>query len=343
MTVPDTDPGSILAFRDRQIAVELVAAALLHLDLFTWLSERGGGTATDICEHYGFAERPVDVLLTLCRAYQYLEIDAEGVNRVTTKASEHLTVGSPWYLGPYYQPMKESPFVLDYLEVLKTGKPANWRSDDEGADWHESMLDETFAREFTSLMDCRGLAFGQKLAREIEPVVSGHRRILDVGGGSGVYAEAIVTANPHLTGVVLEQAPVDQIARKIISERGLSEKIQVVEGDMFNDPWPVDCDIHLLSNLLHDWDFPEIKRIIARSAESIPAGGLLVIHQAFLNDDKNGPIEVAEYSTLLMHMTQGRCYSRAELDPILREAGFQANGSGDTFASRGYLTAMRCS
>jgi O-methyltransferase domain len=235
--------------------------------------------------------------------------------------------------------MKDSPFVLDFLKILKTGKPANWRSQTDGADWHNSMLSEEFARNFTNLMHCRGLAFGQTLAKELSNELAHSKCLLDVGGGSGVYAQAFVRKSPSLSANILEQAPVDQIARESISQAGLSAKISVTTGNMFADEWPAHCDVHLLSNLLHDWDLPEVTKIIQKSASSIEKGGRLVIHQAFLNDEKSGPIEAAEYSTLLMHITQGRCYSRAELIPILKAAGFQIEKQGGTLANRGYLTA----
>ena len=67
-------------------------------------------------------------------------------------------------------------------------------------------------------------------------------------------------------------------------------------GNFFTDPWPVDCDVHLLSNVLHDWGLAEVRDLLARSHEALPADGLIVIHEAFINADKTGPKAVAEYS-----------------------------------------------
>jgi hypothetical protein len=36
--------------------------------------------------------------------------------------------------------------------------------------------------------------------------------------------------------------------------------------------------VHLLSNVLHDWDVPEVRAILKRSAESLAPGGLVIIH-----------------------------------------------------------------
>ena len=39
-----------------------------------------------------------------------------------------------------------------------------------------------------------------------------------------------------------------------------------------------DADIVLLSNVLHDWDFPEVRALLEKSARSLRSGDLLIIH-----------------------------------------------------------------
>jgi len=48
-----------------------------------------------------------------------------------------------------------------------------------------------------------------------------------------------------------------------------------------------------------------------------------VIHDAYLNAAKDGPLHVAEYSVLLMHSSEGRCYSVGEMEGYLNDAGFR--------------------
>ncbi len=340
-TLPTTDPARILQYRDRQYAAELLAAAISHLDFFTWLGENDGASSSEICNHFGFASRPADVLLTLCRANDLLSTDSKGNHYLTQIAREHLVKNSPWYLGPYYAPIRDTGITKDFLKVLRTGKPANWQAKDDGADWHESMLDEEFAAGFTELMNCRGFLFGQSLAKAIGPQLRDRKHVLDIGGGSGIYSTTLVAAHPQLTAAVFEQPPVDSITRSEIGKHGLSNKIEVISGDMFSNPWPTDADVILLSNVLHDWDFPEVRILLEKAAEALPRGGLLVIHDAFINDDKDGPLPVAEYSALLMNITQGKCYSPAEYGSILEEFGFEVGPYQDTVADRGFMTAIK--
>ncbi|MES2924956.1 MAG: methyltransferase [Verrucomicrobiota bacterium] len=338
--LPTTDPGLILDLRDRQFAAELIATALLHLDLFSWLDRNPGVLPAEVERNFDIAGRPMDVLLTLCRAYGFISSDKTGGVHLTAMGREHLVKGSPWFLGPYFVPVRDTPVVKGYLGVLKTGKPGNWQAKAGGKDWHESMLEPEFAREFTELMNSRGLVFGQVLARDLGPLLGSRRTLLDVGGGSGIYSATLAAAHPQLRATVLEQTPVDSVTRSEIARHGLESRVGLFTADMFQGPWP-EAEIILLSNVLHDWDFPEVRQLLEKAASTLPVSGLLVIHDAFIRDDKSGPVAVAEYSALLMNITQGKCYTPSELGGILEELGFTVGSYQDTVAHRGFMTAEK--
>ncbi len=339
-TLPATDPAQLLRYRDRQYSAELIATALLHFDFFTWLGENAGVNSEETAAHFGWALRPLDVLLTLCRASGLVSTDASGRHYLTQLGREHMVKSSPWFLGPYYAPIRDTPIVQGFLQVLSTGKPAGWQAKADASDWHQSMLDPVFARGFTDLMNSRGTAFGQHLARALTPWIQHRSHLLDVGGGSGIYASTFIAAHPHARATVLEQPPVDDLVRAEVARHGLSDRIDVLSGDMFAIDWP-STDMLLLSNVLHDWDMPEARQLLQKAAAALPPGGLLVIHDAFLNDDKTGPLPVAEYSALLMSITQGRCYSPAEYAAMLTDTGFHPGPYQPTVADRGFMVAHR--
>jgi hypothetical protein len=80
-----------------------------------------------------------------------------------------------------------------------------------------------------------------------------------------------------------------------------------------------------------------VRTLLTTSRRALAAGGRLVIHDAFINEDKSGPLPVAEYSTLLMHSSQGKCYSTGEYADLLRAAGFEPGPYQDTVADRGFM------
>lgn len=334
-SAPVTDPLSIYRYRDCLYGADMVTAAL-SVDFFTWLSANPSSLA-GICEHFGFKERPTDTMMTLFSANGWVE-NVGGVFQVTEVAREFLCAGPVWEVRPYFASLHDRPIARDFIEVLKTDKPAGWSGDKGAFDWHKAMEQDDFARKFTAAMDCRGVLLSQALAKKLD--LSGRTRLLDIGAGSGIYGCAIAAEHAHMQAVVFDQAPVDRIAGKLIEERGCAERVSVATGNMF-DGLPAGFDVHLFSNVLHDWGVEEVKKLLAVSHAALPVGGLLIIHDAFINAHKNGPLHVAEYSCLLMHSTQGKCYSTGEYAQLLDEAGFVPGPYHDTIIARGFMTAIR--
>jgi SAM-dependent methyltransferase len=335
--LPTTDPLEVYRYRDGLYAVDLLTAALTEFDFFTWLGAHPSSKAA-ICRELAIQERPTDVMLTLFSANGFLRC-VDGVFEITSVAREHLVSTSPWFLGPYYASLKDRPVVRDFVKILRTGKPANWGSFQHLKEWSAAMLTEEFATSFTAAMDCRGFYFGAALAKQLDP--RGRTRLLDIAGGSGIYACAITARHPTVHATVLERSPVDAIARTMIQKRGFAEKVSVVIGDMFTDPLPTGFDLHLFSNVLHDWDVDKVQALLAASFKALLPGGLLVIHDAHLNADKTGPLPVAKYSALLMSVTEGKCYSTAEMEALLGEAGFRDFHYEATVADRSFITARK--
>lgn len=333
---PATDPTPLYRMRDGIYGTDLLAAAIAHLDLFTWLADHPA-TLGAICAHFQLHTRPADVMMTLCTAMG-LTTQSGGVFHLTLRAREHLVAGSPWNLAPYYAALKDRPQTLDIIKVLRTGKPANWGSYDANA-WAEAMERPEFAAQFTAAMDCRGVFLGQVLAQKLD--LSGRRALLDIGGGSGIYSCCLAARNEHLRAAVFEKPPVDRIAREAIERQGGSERVAVIAGDMFADALPTGFDVHLISNVLHDWDEPQVRAVLAKSYAALEPGGLLVIHDAHLNAEKTGPLPVAQYSVLLMHSSEGKCYSVGEMRAYLTDAGFEWRNFQSTAADRSFIIAEK--
>jgi predicted O-methyltransferase YrrM len=334
---PRTDPTGIYRSRDEIYADDMLFAAVTGLDFFSWLAP-GPRTVDDIARHFGCYHRPVDVMTTLFVAMGLLARDGQALH-LTEVAREHLVSSSPWFMGPYFPQLADRPIGRDLIHVLRTDQPAHFASREDESDWHRAMETETFAEEFTAVMDCRGLLLGQALATNLD--LRNHQRLLDIAGGSGIYACSLAAHFPGLRASVLEKPPVDRIAARAIERRGFAGRVQVVAGDMLESPLPEGHDAHLFSNVLHDWDVATVKRLLQASAHALPAGGLLIIHEAFLNADKTGPLHIAGYSVLLMHACQGRCYSIAEMTAWLAETGFEAPRHVPSAVGRSALTARK--
>ena len=338
MRAPTADASAIYRYRDSLAAVDALAAAVIHLDLFTELAREPGDLAA-VCQRLSIQPRPADALCTLLIANGLLRRDKDGVLELTNASHEFLVTGSPFNARAYYASMADKPGVADFLKVLQTGRPANWPGQEGEGDWHAAMQTNEFAEAFTAAMDCRGRILGPALSTAIEGSLLG--QLLDIGGGSGVYSIAIAEAYPSLQATILEAPLVDVIAGRTIHAAGLDHRIDVMTADLFEDTWPTGYDTHLFSNVLHDWDEPECRRLLEQSVASLTADGRIIIHDMLLNDDKSGPLWAAEYSVLLTTVTRGRLYSAAEIGHWLAELGFRITHQAPTALGRSVLTATK--
>ena len=181
---PASDPTVLYRYRDGLYAVDLLGAALVELDCFTWLAEHPSDLAA-ICKQWAIHERPADVMLTLFTALGLLRKEGDCFH-LTQLAHDYLVKGSPFFVGPYYAALKDRPVCKDFLAVLRTDKPANWGSFDREKDWAKAMEEPEFAQRFTGAMDCRGIYLAQVMAKKLE--CGQFHRLLDIAGGSGIYA-----------------------------------------------------------------------------------------------------------------------------------------------------------
>ena len=84
-----------------------------------------------------------------------------------------------------------------------------------------------------------------------------------------------------------------------------------------------------------------MRKILRASHETLEPGGMLIVHDAYINAEKNGPLPVAAYSAMLMHSTEGKCYSVGEMRAFLDELGYTNFYFQTTAADRGFVSAIK--
>jgi hypothetical protein len=329
--------SGLLRRRDGIFSTDLLIAAIGHLDFFNWLNGNPS-TLEEICTSLKLAKRPADVMLTFFCSLGLVEKVGKKY-RVRKNGRTYFVHGSKTDLTGYFNSLRERPICRDILSVLRTDTPLHWANAPERDEWAKAMAKEDFAGDFTSAMDSRGAVLAPILAKKI--AIRKHSNLLDIAGASGIYACELVRANPHLRAAVLEKPPVDGFAKSTIMNEGLAQKISVIAADMFSDPWPAGFDMHLLSHVLHDWDAENVRYLLRQSFSTLEPGGLLAIHDAHINESKTGPVEVAEYSILLMLSTKGKCYSVGEMAELLKQAGFTGVRVKPAAAYRSVIIAQK--
>ena len=341
---PETDPTPIFeAFRG-SYGTQLLTAAVAHFHLFDHLADRPL-QFTALRNKLELEQRPAIVLVTALRAMGLLEKNSDESVGLTALARGHLVSNAPFSITGYIGLAAESPDVLEMVERLRSNRPAGAEDQEAGAafiyrDGLESAMErEQSARQLTLSLAGRAKNVAPILAARLS--MEGTKHLLDVGGGTGIYSIALLQANPGLQATVLDRPEVLKVAAEMADQYAVADRMRLQSCDMFVDELPTDGDAILLSNILHDWDEPECRSLIARCADALPSGGRLLIHDVFLNDQLDGPLPIALYSAALFTLTEGRAYSAAEFRSWSEDAGLTPGEITPTLVHCGVLPVRR--
>ncbi len=150
-----------------------------------------------------------------------------------------------------------------------------------------------------------------------------HRRLMDVGGGAGVFLVEAARSAPHLQLMLFDIPAVTDRAREGFRRAGLADRVEVFGGDFLSDPLPAGADLITLIRILHDHDDDGVDFLLRSARAALPEDGALLIAEPM--SDAPRPDRVADaYFALYLHaMGRGRARTPDEIVFRLKSAGFR--------------------
>ena len=248
-----------------------------------------------------------------------------------------------------FEELEEGQFTLTPLaEPLRSDAPNSLRAraifDGEEWNWHPwgnllhstktggSAFDHTYgmavfdylketpeaATSFDSLMAAQTRPWALSVADAYDFADIG--TLVDVGGGYGALLAAILTAHPHLKGVLVELPHVVAGARPKLEEAGLAGRCQTVAGDFFQSV-PDGGDAYILKHVLHDWDDDRCVSILGNCRRAISnEDRLLVIEILIAPGNEPGYGKYLDLNMLVL--TKGRERTEEQYRTLFEAAGF---------------------
>jgi multifunctional cyclase/dehydratase/O-methyltransferase len=255
----------------------------------------------------GAAPEPLARLLSVAAVYGI--VAREGDCYALTKTGETLRSAVPGSLRALAIGFVAPP-LWDGLgrlgEVVRDGRPVDRGA--PGGPWeyfeHNPEVAGWFARamsESTETMVGQLRAAGYTLP-------PGAERVVDVGGSRGTV------------GVLFDRAEALAEAPGVLSAAGVADRVELHPGNFFASV--PQGDVHILSNILHDWD-DKVARAILRSCHRAgQPGGLLVVF-SFLLSAAVDPPQPHLMDLLMMTVEGGRERTLGEMRALLESGGYE--------------------
>ena len=324
------EPKTIQKLIDVYPSFALLAG--MQLDLFTPLKV-GPMRPEQIANAIGVEVAKLKPLLYALVAAELLTVEGDRFAN-TDEANHFLVRGSPAYMGgvhPLYADLWEA--ALQTAKSIRTGQPQ--------AKHDYTQMSREALETFYQGLHPGALTTGRTLVKDYG--LSSCQRLLDVGGGSGGVAIAVVKACSHIQATVVDVSNVTPITQRFVTEAGVSDRIKVVTGNIVEAPLDGSFDAVVLKSFIQVLSQGDAQRALRNiNATMVPGGVIYILGIGILDNSRISPQGAAITNTIFINIyDEGQAYTENEYHGWITAAGF-VNFKRDTLPDGlGIITAQK--
>ena len=307
--------GSISAsaiFNDASYRDARTLQAAVVLDVFTLLAD-GPATSEDVAVRQGLDKRATELLLNALVEIGYL---TKRNDRFTNAphSQNFLVRGGKGYIGFSLLAEAQAWGLWGKLEeTVRSGKRP------EGPRLYHDDTDQT--RTLLRSLHTRAEAlFTRHIVEKVK--LDGVTTMLDLGGGAGAYTAAFARRWPKMSATLFDLPAAIAVAKEVVGKSDVHKRVKLIEGDYRKDDLQGPYDAIFVSNVLHGENPATVKTLLKKVFDALAPGGRLILRDTFMSADRARHGAVLSLN-LLLTTDEGRCYSAAEIDALLKEAGFR--------------------
>ncbi|MFY1112430.1 MAG: methyltransferase [Methanosarcinaceae archaeon] len=280
MAPPLEDRGSFL----REIAMGFekgqIFLTALDLDIFSKLMEPKSAEtlAEELETNPELTARFLDVLTAL--------------DVLVKKDDTYCTAPS---LAPFL--LDEGPYSAKYLKFSKEDRDTwtnlgNFLKNGPSGNGEESHHKHDYTPESIDWIAC-GTMLGRlqatlKAVREL-PEFAKAKKIIDLGGGHGLFGIGFAQENPELEVLIFDQPGITDVTEKYINKYLIQERVRTMTGDYLKDDLGSGYDI-AFEACSFGGNTEQARNFYRRVADSLNEGGLFITQTFTLDDDRTAPL-----------------------------------------------------
>lgn len=208
----------------------------------------------------------------------------DGKIRNTRLSSTYLSRHSPYFQGAFLdKTVRHLKDLWTDLPSIVTSGPIHYNE--------EEFFSELSLPSMAQNAMCGRL---QEVVQAISalPAFFGMRKMIDLGGGHGLYAIALACKNPSLLAVVFDLPGVIALTRKYIARYAMDERVIAKEGNFLNGPIGSNYDL-ILSSSNPSGKSPDM---VEKISKALKKGGFFVSIQPGDEMAPYDPLKELEFS-----------------------------------------------
>ncbi len=163
------------------------------------------------------------------------------------------------------------------------------------------------------------LQVGAGAARELALILP-DESLIDLGGGAGTYSLAYLDAHPGARVTLVDFHEVIALARVELARFG--DRARLISGEIGVAKAGDGYRGALLSNVLHLHSREMCARLVASAAARVAPGGMVVIKDLRIEEDRSGPLQSLMFAlNMAIYTGEGDVYEASQLRAWLEAAG----------------------
>lgn len=266
----------------------------------------------EVARELGLDERATGIVLEALTALDVVKRDngAGSYRLCEERRGPLLEPEHKEYVGAFVRDRADEISAWSQLSaVLRSGQPVQDRTASTGA------AGDSVTKTFIERMRHEALPGAEATVRVLLPRLPEEAAVLDVGGGPGAIAEALVSGGAQVT--VFDLPEVAALVRERLGRSGVFVEAGNMNESLLGGPF----DAVYLGHTSHMYGPGETRKLFRRLYDVLAPGGMLAIRD-FVRVESEGAEMFAV--NMLIFTPRGRVYARDDYRRWLEEVGFEA-------------------
>lgn len=286
-----------------------VITAAIRLKVFSVLSDREM-TVEQLASRCEAAPGRLKPLLDACVSLGFLGFENDKYKN-SHFSLVYFVEGQRFYVGDFLQLVNDESLQWFQLPDIIRGN--------EKINQELSYIRSDYRTFITAMNNIGNLGEAEALRDVVD--LSGCKRMIDAGGGSGLYSIALCQKYPELYSTILDVKDTLAVTEEMIADREERKRIDLREGDFLTDTLGDNVDVVLLSDVIYE---DSTAKIVLRNAwNSLAENGALIIRGYYADPEKSRSLFGALFAVKeLVNDAQRRIMTISMLEKNVREIGF---------------------